>query len=248
MLTLYYAPGACSMASHIALEETGVPYEAKPVSLATGEHLKDEYLNNVNPRGKVPALRTDEGVLTENVAIITYLARAFPQAKLLPDDPLPLARALSHMTYLTSAVHPAFTHIMRPGRFATDESAHDNLKATGRENFWNMLQEIDGLLDGKQYVLGSQYSAADGYTLVFYGWGKRIGLPVEQLKNYTALERPAATAPGRAQGARTRAEPAAAELISAIHTQPEISQPRRKPGPTRQPLGTRNDGSRLSPG
>jgi len=75
MLTLYYAPGACSMASHIALEETGVPYEAKPVSLATGEHLKDEYLNNVNPRGKVPALRTDEGVLTENVAIITYLAR-----------------------------------------------------------------------------------------------------------------------------------------------------------------------------
>ena len=188
MLTLYYAPGACSMASHIALEETGAPYEAKPVSLATGEHLKDEYLKNVNPRGKVPALRTDEGVLTENVAIITYLARAFPQARLLPDDPLPLARALSHMTYLTSAVHPAFTHIMRPGRFATDEAAHDNLKATGRENFWNMLQEIDGLLDGKQYVLGSQYSAADGYTLVFYGWGKRIGLPVEQLKNYTALK------------------------------------------------------------
>jgi glutathione S-transferase len=71
MLTLYYAPGACSMASHIALEETGVPYEAKPVSLVTGEHLKDEYLKTVNPRGKVPALRTDEGVLTENVAIIT---------------------------------------------------------------------------------------------------------------------------------------------------------------------------------
>ena len=188
MLTLYYAPGACSMASHIAIEETGVPYEAKPVSLATGEHLKDEYLKTVNPRGKVPALRTDEGVLTENVAIITYLARAFPQAKLLPDDPLPLARALSHMTYLTSAVHPAFTHIMRPGRFATDAAAHDNLKATGRENFWNMLQELDGLLDGKQYVLGSQYSAADGYTLVFYGWGKRVGLPVEQLKNYTALK------------------------------------------------------------
>ena len=111
MLTLYYAPGACSIASHIALEETDVPYEAKPVSLATGEQLKDEYRNNVNPRAKVPALRTDEGVLTENVAIITYLARLYPWAKLLPDDPLPLARALSHMTYLTSAVHPAFTHI-----------------------------------------------------------------------------------------------------------------------------------------
>jgi glutathione S-transferase len=152
MLTLYYAPGACSMASHIALEETGTPYETKVVGLAQGEQTKPEYL------------------------------------KLLPTDPLGTARALSHMAYLSNTVHPAFTHIMRPGRFATDESAHENLKATGKDNFWKLLQEIDGLLAGKDYVLGSQYSAADGYTLVFYGWGKRIGLPVEELKNYTALK------------------------------------------------------------
>src|SRR5918911_1717624 len=150
MLTLYYAPGACSMASHIALEETGAAYERQLVGLAQGEQTKPEYLNNV--------------------------------------DPLGTARALSHMAYLSNTVHPAFTHIMRPGRFATDESAHENLKATGKENFWKLLQEIDGLLAGKDYVLGSQYSAADGYTLVFYGWGKRIGLPVEQLKNYTPLK------------------------------------------------------------
>src|SRR5712671_6861215 len=161
MLTLYYAPGACSMASHIALEETGAPYQTQIVGLAQGEQTKPEYLNKVNPRGKVPALKTDDGILTENVAILTYLAHT---------------------------VHPAFTHIMRPGRFATDESAHENLKATGKENFWKLLQEIDGLLAGKDYILGKQYSAADGYTLVFYGWGKRIGLPVEQLKNYTALK------------------------------------------------------------
>src|SRR5918911_744276 len=159
MLTLYYAPGACSMASHIALEETGTPYERHIVNLAQGEQTKPEYLNGVNPRGKVPALKTDDGML-------------------LPTEPLGLARALSHMAYLSNTVHPAFTHIMRPGRFATDESAHENLKATGKENFWKLLQEIDGLLAGKDYVLGSQYSAADGYTLVFYGWGKRIGLPV----------------------------------------------------------------------
>src|SRR5437879_3625560 len=188
MLTLYYAPGACSMASHIALEETGTPYETKVVGLAQGEQTKPEYLNSVNPRGKVPALKTDDGILTENVGILTYLARTFPDAKLLPTDPLGTARALSHMAYLSNTVHPAFTHIMRPGRFATDESAHENLKTTGKENFWKLLQEIDGLLAGKDYVLGKQYSAADGYTLVFYGWGKRIGLPVEQLKNYTALK------------------------------------------------------------
>src|SRR5712671_2266579 len=188
MLTLYYAPGACSMASHIALEETGAPYQTQIVALAQGEHTKPEYLNGVNSRGKVPALKTDDGILTENVAILTYLARTFPDAKLLPTDPLGTARALSHMAYLSNTVHPAFTHIMRPGRFATDESAHENLKVTGKENFWKLLQEIDGLLAGKDYVLGPQYSAADGYTLVFYGWGKRIGLPVEQLKNYTALK------------------------------------------------------------
>ena len=188
MLTLYYAPGACSMASHIALEETGAPYQTQIVGLAQGEQTKPEYLNKVKPRGKVPALQTDDGMLTENVAILTYLARTFPDAKLLPTDPLGTARALSHMAYLSNTVHPAFTHIMRPGRFATDESAHENLKATGKENFWKLLQEIDGLLAGKDYVLGKQYSAADGYTLVFYGWGKRIGLPVEQLKNYTALK------------------------------------------------------------
>src|SRR5256885_1794321 len=75
MLTLYYAPGACSMASHIALEETGAPYKTQVVALAQGEQTKPEYLNSVNSRGKVPALKTDDGILTENVAILTYLAR-----------------------------------------------------------------------------------------------------------------------------------------------------------------------------
>ena len=125
MLTLYYAPGACSMASHIALGETGTPYERQIVNLAQGEQAKPEYLNGVNPHGKVPALKTDDGMLTENVAILTYLARSFPEAKLLPTDTIGLARALSHMAYLSNTVHPAFTHIMRPGHFTSDESAHE---------------------------------------------------------------------------------------------------------------------------
>jgi glutathione S-transferase len=110
--------------------------------------------------------RTDEGVLTENVAILTYLARSFPHAKLLPEEPIGMARCLSHMAYLSNTVHPAFTQIVRPGRFATDESAHENLKATGRDNSWKLLQELDGILDGKEWVMGSQYSAADPCTLV----------------------------------------------------------------------------------
>jgi glutathione S-transferase len=187
MLTLYYSPDACSMAAHIALEETGTPYMLQLVSIPKGEQQSPDYLN-VNPRGKVPALRTDEGVLTETVAILTYIARSFPQAQLLPEEPLGMARCLSHMAYLSNTVHPAFTHIVRPDRFATDQAVHENLKATGRENAWKLLQEIDSLLAGKEWVLGSNYTAADPYTLAIYGWGKRHGMPVEELANYTAFK------------------------------------------------------------
>jgi len=195
VLTLYYSPGACSLAPHIALEEAGAPYTLQLVSITKGEHHAPEYLN-VNPRGKVPTLKTDEGMLTENVAILTYLARSFPHAKLLPEEPIGMARCLSHMAYLSNTVHPAFTHIVRPSRFATDESARENVKATGRENAWTLLQELDALLAGKEWVLGPQYSAADPYTLVIYGWGKHNRMAVEQLRNYTAfkdrmLQRPA---------------------------------------------------------
>jgi glutathione S-transferase len=187
MLTLYYSPGACSLAPHIALEETGAAYALHLVSIPKGEHQAPEYLN-VNPRGKIPALRTDEGVLTENVAILTYIARSFPQARLLPEGPNGMARCISHMAYLSNTVHPAFTHIVRPGRFATNEAAHDNLRATGRENAWTLLQELDALLAARKWVLGSRYSVADPYTLVIYGWGKGHGMPVERLANYTAFK------------------------------------------------------------
>ena len=196
MLTLYYSPGACSLAPHIALEEAGATYALQLVSIPKREQQDPEYLN-VNPRGKIPALRTDDGVLTENVAILTYIARTFPQARLLPEEPIGMARCISHMAWLSNTVHPVFTHIVRPGRFATDESAQENVKATGRENAWKLLQELDRLLGGQQWVLGSRYSVADPYSLVIYGWGKLNRMPVEELKSYTAfkgrmLQRPAA--------------------------------------------------------
>ena len=85
-------------------------------------------------------------------------------------------------------MHPAFTHIVRLGRFATDEAAHANLKATGRENAWKLLQELDSFLAGSEWVLGSCHSVADPYTIVIYGWGKGHSMPVEQLANYTAFK------------------------------------------------------------
>jgi glutathione S-transferase len=195
MLTLFYSPGACSLASHITLEETGAPFEAHRVMLAKGEHQTPEY-RAINPRARVPALRLDSGeVLTENPAILTYLARSFPEAKLLPADPLAEARCLSLMAFLSSSVHPTFAHIFRPERFADDASAHAAIKETGRRVYLDHLKEIDGLLAGKEWAQGD-FTVCDPYLLVFYWWGMRIELPMAEFANYTAhkqrmLARPA---------------------------------------------------------
>ncbi len=208
MLTLYYSPGACSMASHIALEETGASYDTKLVALAKGEQRSEAYLR-INPRGRVPALRVDDAVLTENVAILSYLAKRFPEARLLPPDPFAEARCISTMAWFSNNVHPSFTHINRPERFAEDTAVRDKLKETGRKNFWANCQEIDAMLKGKDWMMGGQYTVCDPYALVFYGWGTRINLPMKELAGYTAFKEGDAAAAGGPQDPRARADPTA---------------------------------------
>jgi glutathione S-transferase len=194
MLTLYYSPGACSMASHITIEESGAQYEATPILLSKGENKTESYLK-INPRGKVPALKTDNDVITENTVILTYLARSFPDKNLMPKDLLGEVRGISTMAWLSNTVHPCFTHIFRPERFSADEGAHAGIKEAGKQAFFANLKEIDGLLAGKQWLQGAQFTTCDPYALVFYAWGSRIELPVKELKNYTSwkdrmLQRP----------------------------------------------------------
>ena len=195
MLTLYYSPGACSMASHIGLEELGVAYERKPTLLMKGEHKTDAYLR-INPKGKVPALDVDGEVITENTAILAYLGKRFGDKKMFPTDPMGEARAISTMAWFSNSVHPLYTHYVRPERFAEDESAHGTVKETGKKTFFAACGDIDKSLAGKQWVMGDQHTVVDGYALVFYGWGVRAGLPMKELKAYTEwkdrmLERPA---------------------------------------------------------
>ena len=195
MLTLYFCPGACSTASHMALEETGAPYVEKPIMLPKGEQKTEAYLK-VNPRGKVPALDVDGKILTENTAILTYLARQFPAKNLMPKDPFEEARGISTMAWFSNIVHPSYTHYNRPERFAADAVAQPSVKETGKKSFWTSCQEIDGLLAGREWMIGKEFSLVDCYALVFYGWGLRAELPMQELKNYTAfkermLKRPA---------------------------------------------------------
>jgi glutathione S-transferase len=192
VLTLYYTPGACSMASHIVLEESGEKYEAKKVDLAGGEQRTEAYLK-IHPLGRVPALRLDSGEpLTENTAILPYLGKRFG---LWPKDELGEAKALSTIGYFASSVHPAHAHVGRPERYTADSSAYPGIKEAGLKTFHGYLKQIDGMLAGREW-LSDSYSVLDPYALVFYAWGVRRELPMSELKNYSAhkdrmLKRPA---------------------------------------------------------
>ena len=145
MTIFYYAYGSSSIASHIAIEETGIEYQAQRVDLANGEQKTEAYLA-INPRGRVPALKVDhQPILTENVAILYYLAEQYPEAKLLPTDTFAKAQVISLASFFASSVHVAHRHIRKPHQYTTDESAFAEIQAIGRKTFWNYLQEIDRL-------------------------------------------------------------------------------------------------------
>lgn len=184
MLTLYYAPGACSMAAHIVLEESGEKYEAKRVDLVGGEQRSDEYLK-INPLGRVPALRLDNGEpLAENTAMLPYLGKRFG---LWPKDPIAEARALWLIGFFASSVHPAFAHTRRPERYTADSAAFPGIKDAGIKTFHGYMKQIDQRLAGREWF-GDQYSVLDPYGFVFYAWGLRGELPMGELRNYTAFK------------------------------------------------------------
>lgn len=196
MLTLYYSPGVCSLASHITLEEIGTAYTAQPVLLPKGEHKSEQY-RQINPRSKVPALAIDDKtILVENVAILSYLARHFPAANLMPQGEVEQAQWLSTMAWFSNTLHPCFTHIFRTDLFSDNKAALPGIKEAGKKMAWANLGELDAKIGAGPWVLGAQFTTCDPYAMVFYSWGSRAELPMKDLKNYTAwkdrmLQRPA---------------------------------------------------------
>ena len=184
MLTLCYCPGACSMASHIVLEESGEKYTSKRIDLAKGEQRSEAFLK-INPHARVPALGLDNGeYISENTAILPYLGKRFG---LWTNDPMTEMKMMSFIGWVASSVHPAQAHIGRPERYASDPATHPNIQETGRKVFHGYLKEIDGMYAGKQWLF-DKYSVADPYAFVLYSWGVRRDLPMGELKNYTAFK------------------------------------------------------------
>ena len=170
-LKLYYSPGACSLAPHIALEETGADYEPVRVILAKGEQNTPDY-RRINPKGRVPALADGGFVVTENPAILRYVARRFPEARLWPDDPREEAACAEWLAWIASTIHVAYAHVRRPERYASDEASIANVVAKGKETCRELWAAIDQCLGRGPWAVGERLSVADPYLTVFWTWGR----------------------------------------------------------------------------
>lgn len=170
MLRLFFAPGACSLAPHIALTEAGAEFEAIRVNLAANEQRGHDYLA-INPKGRVPALATDRGILTENPAILAYIAMTFPAAGLAPlADPYEFGRLQAFNSYLASTVHVAHAHGPRGTRWADDPIALDELKRKVPATMAACFEQIERDLFVGPWVMGDAYSIADPYLFTIAGW------------------------------------------------------------------------------
>ncbi len=178
MFTLFFSPGSCSRASHIVLEESGLPYKAQRVNFAEGEQRSEAFLT-INPKGRVPALVTASGVLTETPAILAFIAQMAPEKKLAPlDDPFEFARMQSFNAFISSTVHVAHAHGRRGSRWANEESSFADMKAKVPQTMTECFELIEkGLLHGP-WVLGTAYSVADPYLFVMSGWLESDGVDI----------------------------------------------------------------------
>ncbi|HEY5129815.1 MAG TPA: glutathione S-transferase N-terminal domain-containing protein [Bradyrhizobium sp.] len=170
MFKLYYAPGTCALASHIALQEAGARYTTERLDFKSNQQNSPEYLA-INPKGRVPALVTDRGILTETPAMLAFIAQSFPQAKLAPsDDPYAFAQVQAFNSYLCSTVHVAHAHKMRGARWATDEASFADMKRMIPKTVGACFALIErGMLKGP-WVMGDSYTICDPYLFTLAQW------------------------------------------------------------------------------
>jgi glutathione S-transferase len=176
MLTLFYATGTCSLASHIALEESGAAYEAKRVNFAEGEQQKPEYLM-VNPKGRVPALATEYGILTETPAILAFIAQSYPESNLASvNDPFLFAKANAFNNYLSSTVHVAHAHRRRGYRWSDDPAVIAALAIKVPQNMAECFDLIEKNMFAGPWVMGEVYTMCDPYLFTIAGWMEADGV------------------------------------------------------------------------
>ena len=170
MDTFYYAPQSCALATHIVLALTGHPHQAVRLDFKAGQQRSPDYLA-INPKGRVPALVTPRGVLTETPALLLYLAQRHPDAGLAPlDDPFALAELQAVTAWLCSTVHVAHAHRPRAYRWADDPAAQAAMQAKVPQNMAECFDWIESSVLRGPWVMGDRLSIADPYLYTVSGW------------------------------------------------------------------------------
>jgi glutathione S-transferase len=170
MLKLFYAPGSCALAPHIALEEAGAKYEAVRVDLRAKDQRKPDYLA-INPNGRVPAVVTDKGVLTENPAILAFVAQSFPEARLAPlDDAFAFAQVQAFNSYLCATVHVAHAHLNRGYRWADDSAAIAAMRKKAPQSIGECFELLEREMLAGPWVMGERYTICDPYLFTLARW------------------------------------------------------------------------------
>jgi glutathione S-transferase len=178
MLKLYYAPYTCALASQICLEEAGADYEPVFLNFADGEHRKPDYLA-VNPKGRVPALATARGILTETPAILAFIAQSYAAARLAPlDDAFAFARVQAFNAYLCATVHVAHAHRLRGTRWADDEAAIEAMKKKVPQSVGDCFDLIEREMFAGPWVMGGEYTICDPYLFTVAGWLEGDGVDI----------------------------------------------------------------------
>jgi glutathione S-transferase len=176
MMKLYYAAHTCSLASHIALNDAGADYSTVRISFADEEQRKPEYLV-VNPKGRVPALVTDRGVLTETPAMLAFIAQGFPKARLAPlDDPFRFAQVQAFNSYLCSTLHVAHSHRMRGSRWANDPASFADMQRKVPESVAACYRLIEDRMMAGPWVMGETYTICDPYLFTIAQWMEADGV------------------------------------------------------------------------
>jgi glutathione S-transferase len=176
MFTLYYAAHTCSLASHIALEDAGARYELKRINFGGTEQQSPGYLK-VNPKGRVPAMVTPRGILTETPAMLAFIAHSFPQARLAPlDDPFAFAELQAFNSYLCSTLHVAHAHRMRGYRWADEAASFADMQRKVPKSVGACFDMIETHMLRGPWVMGDTYTIADPYLFTLAQWLEADGV------------------------------------------------------------------------
>ena len=196
MITLFYAAHTCSLASHIALEDVGADYATVRIDFAANQQRSPEYLA-VNPKGRVPALVTERGILTETPAMLVFIAQMFPDTRLAPlDDAFVFAQVQAFNSFLCSTLHVAHSHRMRGNRWADDPAAISAMQRKVPDSVSACYRLIEDGMLGTPWVMGDRYTICDPYLFTMAQWLEQDGVDPAQFPKVLAhrdrmAERPA---------------------------------------------------------